>query len=201
MKIKVLKYHSKNAEAKSSLWLARANQLLTEWFSNIATDANRNEDGVPPLPPVFEDVEDGSTNVSSGLGSADWCWHFRAIVSESGGFRWKDMFDSSSWYSTCFLSILMCVPYKTKLGPILLNFLKVAPNLLDANMANLNQLNKDHNCSSIKRLRSSFSRDHLSMQTYVFVTKFQLSLSWVNWSINTVKLTANVQGTIMGSNP
>ena len=71
MKIKVLEYHFKNTEAKSSLRLERANQLLAECFSNIATDANRNDNGVPPLPPVFGDVEDGLVDTSSGPGSPE----------------------------------------------------------------------------------------------------------------------------------
>ena len=49
-KIKILKYHFKHSEAKSSLKLPRANSLLTECFASM-----HDEPGVPPLPSLCSD--------------------------------------------------------------------------------------------------------------------------------------------------
>lgn len=60
MKIKILKYHFRHPEAKTSLRLIRANELLTECFATTESEStalNANEGAnMSPLPSLGGDL-------------------------------------------------------------------------------------------------------------------------------------------------
>ena len=67
MEIKILKYHFQHPEAKTSLRLNRANELLTECFAttqseSTALSANEGAD-MPPLPSLGGDPTEAEGDV------------------------------------------------------------------------------------------------------------------------------------------